>query len=250
MRPLLLVFALLAAGAASAQGRLAFEATDHDLGRLSESGEGAHTFRFTNAGDRPLRLTRVEVACGCTTPSWTETPVPPGGSGHVEVVFDPAGRPGPFEKAVFVEADGTAPVTLRVSGVVEPALAETGTRVGSLAFDRVVADLGRTGADGEVQAAFRYANVGARPVRIDSVSAPSGVRVVFPERPVFPDGVAGLFVTADARSVARLTSAQGFEIDLVLHTTDPETPDKQIRVVGVLVLAAPETHGVIHGGGE
>ena len=224
---------LLAAPVASAQGRLAFEASEHDFGRLPETGEGVHVFRFTNAGDQPLQLSDVQAACGCTTPAWTAAPVAPGASGEVTVAFDPTGRPGPFEKAVFVQADGAASVTLRISGVVESVLAETGVRLGAFAFDRVRLDLGSIRAGEEVQGAFRYANVGRRPVRVDSVSAPAGVRVVVPRRPVFPDDMAGLFVTVDDMPAGHHGIGHAFEIDVVLHTDDAAMPDKALRIVGV-----------------
>ena len=240
MRNVLPLALALLATAASAQGRLAFDAESADFGRVAEAdGPVTHAFRFTNAGDAPLRLVGAEANCGCTTPTWSRDEVAPGGTGVVEVAFDPAGRPGPFERSVFVRAEGAAPVALRIEGVVRPALADEGERLGAFAFDRVEADLGRDAFEGGVQAAFRYANASARPVRIDSVSAPEGVRVVAPTRPVFPDDVAGLFVSAEHVRVGRLTSGHGFEIDVVLHTDDPEMPDKRVRVVGTVDLVVP-----------
>jgi len=246
-----LLLALLAASA-SAQGRLAFEAETLDLGRIAEAdGPVERTFRFTNAGDQPLRLTSVEASCGCTTPSWTEGAVAPGAAGEIRVAYDPAGRPGDFEKAVFVRAEGAEPsaVTLRVEGAVRPTLADAGERVGSLAFDTLVADVGERPAEGDpaVQTAFQFANAGDRPVRIDSVSAPEGVRIVFPERPIFPDDLGGLFVMAETWRVSRLTSGHGFEIDLVVHTTDAAEPDKPLRVVGTAEVMRPEVRMEVNG---
>ena len=241
-----------------AQGRLAFEASTLDLGRIAEGGGPvATTFTFTNAGDAPLRLTSVEVACGCTTPSWTDTAVAPGASGTVEVAYDPAGRPGDFEKAVFVRAEGAEPaaVTLRVTGVVRPALAERGVRMGALAFDKTTADAGAAPAGEPIQTSFQFANVGERPVRIERVEAPEGVEVVFPPRPIFPDRLGGLFVTiplGDLHGLAqsdpgvRLTPDHGFEMDLTVHTDDPAGPAKTVRVVGRLDPLTVEHHGTIH----
>ena len=248
---LLLPALLLAALPASAQGRLAFDAETLDLGRVAEAdGPVERTFRFTNTGDAPLRLVSVEASCGCTTPSWTAEAVAPGAEGAVRVAYDPAGRPGDFEKAVFVQAEGAEPaaVTLRIEGVVRPALAETGERIGALAFDKTTADVGTLPGEGEaaVQTAFQFANAGDRPVRIDSVSAPAGVRVVFPPRPTFPDELGGLFVMADDWRAGRLTAGHGFEIDLVLHTDDAEAPTKALRVVGTVEVMEPQVMGEIN----
>ena len=228
----LLVLALLATSA-SAQGRLTFEAETLDLGRIAEAdGPAERTFRFTNAGDQPLRLTSVEASCGCTTPSWTEGAVAPGGAGEIRVAYDPAGRPGDFEKAVFVQAEGAEPraVTLRIEGVVRPALADDGERIGSLAFNHTTADAGVAPLGEPLQTAFQFANAGAAPVRIERVEAPAGVEVASPSRPVFPDGLGGLFV--NVADPATLAEADAVAFDLVLHTTDADEPVKRVRVVG------------------
>lgn len=229
MRLPALLLAVLAAGPAAAQGRLAFDAEVHDYGRIEEAGPAQHTFRFTNAGDAPLRLARVEAACGCTTPSWTSEPVPPGGAGKVVVAFDPEGRAGPFEKAVAVTAEGADPVTLRVRGTVVPAFVAGGVAMGALTFDRDLAEA--TPEGGAAQASFRFANTGDRPVRVERVAAPAGVEVVFPDRPVFPDQTAGLFVIASAEAPD--------EIALDVHTTDAEAPVKRLTVR----LAPPRPDG-------
>ncbi|MGB3541388.1 DUF1573 domain-containing protein [Rubrivirga sp.] len=225
----LLVFLLLST-AAVAQPRLAFEAETVDMGRFSEAdGPVAHTFEFTNDGDAPLRIGRVEAACGCTTPTWTETAVEPGGGGVLEVVYDPAGRPGPFDKTIFVATEDGQSTVLRIEGVVESALARTGTRVGSLAFRDLEADAGTVPPGEPLQTSFQFANVGDRPVRIERVDAPDGVEVVMPPRPIFPDALRGLFVTVENP----VPDADGqVSIDLEVVTTDADEPVKRLRIVG------------------
>ena len=231
MRPLSLALLLLAASAVSAQGRLAFETDRHDFGRVEEGGVPSVTFRFTNAGDAPLRLESVEAACGCTTPSYPHEAVAPGETGEIAVAYDSNGRPGPFEKAVYVVAGEAGAATLRISGVVEPALIRTGTRIGALAFNRVLADMGEVPAGEAAQTSFQFANAGTRPVRIERVEAPEGVEVAFPDRPVFSDDVRGLFVSVEDPSA--LADADGaFAFAITLHTTDAEVPVKEVRVVG------------------
>ena len=250
MRALLLAVPLVLATAASGQGRLAFDAEAVDLGRVPEGETPTHTFRFTNTGDAPLSLSEVDVACGCTTLGYTEAAVAPGETGTVDVTYDTAGRPGPFEKAVYVHAAGAEPAatTLRVTGTVVPALAVDGVRLGALAFDATEADVGTLPPEGDrgYQQAFRFANVGERPVRIDSVSAPAGVEVTFPDRPIFPDGVGGLYVIADDYRTRRLTSGHGFETDIVLYTDDPEAPEKRLRVTGTVEVLESRNEGLIH----
>ena len=235
MRVLLVPLVLLATLSASAQGRMAFDADAHDFGRLSEEEPGRHTFRFTNVGDAPLSLVGVESTCGCTVPEFTPSAVAPGEAGVVVVRYDTAGRPGPFESAVRVTADGAEPqdAVLRISGVVRPALATSGTRVGALAFETLDKDLGTLAPGSALQTSIRFANAGERPVRVERVEAGPGVEVVFPRGPVFPDHLGGVFVTVE--EPARWAAGGGeVEVPLVLYTSDPDEPVKRLVVRAVL----------------
>lgn len=243
----------LSIATASGQGRMAFESERADLGRFAEmDGPVTHTFRFMNAGDAPLQLVSVDAACGCTTPSWTQAPVAPGAGGIIEVAYDPAGRPGDFEKAVFVRAEGAEPaaVTLRIEGIVRPAIADTGERIGALAFQSRVIELDEISAESGFQTSIQYANVGDRPVRVDSVSAPAGVEVTFSTKPIFPDRIGGLFVTAQQSRVGRQMSGHSIEVDLVLYTDDLVEPVKTVQVRARVEVLRARTDGVIHISGE
>ena len=240
MRLLPLALFLSLAATASAQGRMAFDATDHDLGRLTEQEPGTHTFRFTNTGDRPVTLVEVESSCGCTIPEFTPGAVAPGETGTVAVRYETEGRPGPFEKAVRVVTEGAEPsaVTLRVSGVVEPALVASGTRVGSLAFETLDKDLGLLAAGEPMQTSVQFANAGARPVRVERVEASApGVDVVSPRGPVFPDHLGGLFVTVEDPSQLA-APGEPLEIRLTVVTTDAEEPVKTVVIRAMTALAA------------
>ena len=230
--------ASLIATASAAQGRLAFDVQEHEMGRLSESQPGAFTFRFVNDGDAPLTLAEVESNCGCTIPAYTSDAVAPGGSGEVAVRYETAGRPGPFESAVRVTTDAGQAVTLRISGTVQPALATTGTPVGSLAFETLDKDLGAVPASDVLQTSIQFANTGARPIRVERVDAPDGVDVVFPRGPVFPDQLGGLFVTAETPAALAAGGQVAFELALV--TDDPVEPVKRVRVRAVLAESVNE----------
>ncbi|MEM0962971.1 MAG: DUF1573 domain-containing protein [Bacteroidota bacterium] len=227
----LLVLTLLLASTAAGQPRFAFEAATHDFGRIAEVGGFAETiFRFENAGDAPLRITRVDATCGCTTPSWSTGDIEPGGSGFVTVAYDPDGRPGPFDKTVRVSAGDAEPVVLRVEGVVESALAQTGVRLGSFAFNRTVADAGTAPAGGDLQTSFQFANVSERPIRIASVEAPDYVEIAWSERPIFPDRLAGFYVSI--RDASRHATEGEIDVEFTVHTDDPDQPVKRLAVRG------------------
>ncbi len=97
---------------------LSFAEKAWNFGRVQEAGGTvSHKFTFSNTGDKPVVIENVEVSCGCTTTDFSRKPVMPGGEGHVTVVYDPYGRPGPFTKAVTVTANNRSlRATLSVAG--------------------------------------------------------------------------------------------------------------------------------------
>lgn len=93
--------------------------TVHDYGTFHElDGEQLGSFEVINAGDVPLVILRVQPTCGCTVAEFTSTPIAPGKNGMVEVTYSPTGRPGPFEKTVWVYTNTTPERTrLTIKGI-------------------------------------------------------------------------------------------------------------------------------------
>lgn len=79
-----------------------------------------HRFSFENTGNRDLVLTNVKPSCGCTTPTWSDTPVKPGEKGFIDIKFDTAGKVGIQVKTITVTGnfEGEENVVLRVMGEV------------------------------------------------------------------------------------------------------------------------------------
>ncbi len=88
---------------ALADGKAKFDVDTHDFGTIKESdGDVTFIFTFTNEGDSPLLVTRAQASCGCTSPDYTRKPVRPGEKGEIKVTYHAKGRPGPFDKSVYV----------------------------------------------------------------------------------------------------------------------------------------------------
>lgn len=94
--------------------KLVFDYTEYDFGDISDQKIVSHSFSFTNAGKTPLVIAHVRGTCGCTVPHWPEEPVPPGGTGSIEVRFDPSGKSGLQSKPVVITAN-TLPNTTNLS---------------------------------------------------------------------------------------------------------------------------------------
>lgn len=113
---------LFTAEAQHAKPNLAFDKVVHNFGELKEDGgTKTYEFKFKNTGGQPLVIHNAKASCGCTTPQWTRTPIPPGGSGYVKAIFNPINRPGAFNKTITISSNAeNATVILRINGKVLP----------------------------------------------------------------------------------------------------------------------------------
>ncbi len=87
----------------------------HDFGKIKQGTPVTHEFKFVNTGKEPLIITNAQPSCGCTVPSWTREPIPPGGTGFVKATFNAAAAGG-FNKSVTVTANvegGVIMLTIR-----------------------------------------------------------------------------------------------------------------------------------------
>jgi len=101
---------------------ISFETITHDFGKINEqAGPVTYQFKFSNTGSQPLIIQNVKASCGCTSPEWSRQPILPGESGFVAATYNPANRPGPFQKTIEVTANTAEPkIILVISGDVTP----------------------------------------------------------------------------------------------------------------------------------
>lgn len=112
----------LAMWAMAQQPVITFQKTEHNFGQINEEdGRVSTIFEFKNEGMEPLVLSNVRASCGCTTPTWTRTPIEPGQTGAITVTYNPNGRPGKFRKTITVTSNATNPTAkLYIQGEVIP----------------------------------------------------------------------------------------------------------------------------------
>lgn len=105
---LLLVCLIFSLAAMSQKAVISFDEKNYDFGKVKEEdGKVTHVFTFTNKGNAPMVVNRVQASCGCTTPTWTKEPIEPGKKGSITVTYNPAGRPGTFTKTITVYSNAT-----------------------------------------------------------------------------------------------------------------------------------------------
>ncbi len=84
---------------------LTFSTPEDDFGKVRAGEKVGCIFSYTNTGDADLVIASASASCGCTVPKFDKKPVPPGGSGTIEVVFDTSGREGVQAKTVVVQSN-------------------------------------------------------------------------------------------------------------------------------------------------
>lgn len=102
---------------------ITFENKTHDFGTIREAdGPVTCTFSFVNTGDAPLVIISANASCGCTRPVYPTNPIKPGKPGKIKVTYNPARRPGEFNKTVKIRTNAkkNKKVNLRITGTVIP----------------------------------------------------------------------------------------------------------------------------------
>ncbi|TDO24637.1 DUF1573 domain-containing protein [Pedobacter duraquae] len=94
-----------------------FDKESYDFGKVTLGKPVSIDFKFTNTGEEPLIISKVETSCGCTVPEYTQTPVKKGESGVIKVTYTPAGAPMPFSKIVTITSNAkTSTKVLYIKG--------------------------------------------------------------------------------------------------------------------------------------
>lgn len=116
-RPIALGVLLCVAGTALAAGpassvaaekrgpRIRFEASAHDFGSIPSNRKVEFRWVFHNDGDEPLRILTTRPSCACTATLVQKDPVPPGGTGFIDVTFDPTSQYGQVHKSLAVTSN-------------------------------------------------------------------------------------------------------------------------------------------------
>lgn len=117
-----LITCILSIHTLAAQEKLRFTPAEWDFGTIRETdGRVSHTFVGENRSDEPLVILDVVTTCGCTAPEFSKRPILPGQQTRITVTYDPANRPGSFDRELWVYASTREKVAvLTIRGHVTP----------------------------------------------------------------------------------------------------------------------------------
>lgn len=104
----------------AAPAALVCDALVYDFGQAAETALITRVFVLRNSGDQPVRIDRVQAACGCMTTGLTSSEIAPGGTAELTVNVALRGRSGAQRFTVRVRSnDPVNPLmTLTVQGTV------------------------------------------------------------------------------------------------------------------------------------
>jgi hypothetical protein len=86
---------------------ISWDKTQLDFGKIPEGQKLDIAYDFTNSGNAPLVIKRVEPGCGCTVAETPTAPVAPGKKGSIKASFDSNGRAGVQHKSIYVYSNAT-----------------------------------------------------------------------------------------------------------------------------------------------
>lgn len=93
-----------------------FEKETINFGEIARGDDGTRVFEFTNIGNEPLVIKRVQSTCGCAVPKKPENPIMPNEKGSITVSYD-TNRIGGFSKAITVYSNAkTERKMLKIKG--------------------------------------------------------------------------------------------------------------------------------------
>lgn len=101
---LILVLAGFATTIAQNTPKFQFTSEVIDYGEIKKGSDGTRIFQFKNIGNFPLVIENVYSSCGCAVPSWTKTPVAPGGTGEIVVKYN-TDIVGPIRRTISITSN-------------------------------------------------------------------------------------------------------------------------------------------------
>lgn len=93
-----------------------FDKETHDYGRVLYGDTVTEEFNFTNTGDQPLKIDKLEASCGCTKAVKGSSEVAPNSKSKIIAAFDTDGlRAGKKQKTIFVHSNDPKRPTVQLT---------------------------------------------------------------------------------------------------------------------------------------
>ncbi|MGD8779783.1 MAG: DUF1573 domain-containing protein [Ignavibacteria bacterium] len=81
---------------------LKLEKNQHDFGKVEEGKVVSYDLKFSNAGNKKLKIERVKTSCGCTAVLISDKVIEPGKTGEINIKLDTSDRLGKMARTITV----------------------------------------------------------------------------------------------------------------------------------------------------
>lgn len=96
--------------------KITFDKLVNDYGKIKKGADGVCYFTYKNEGNDVLFISRVIKSCGCTTPEFSQEPLPPGQTAKIKIGYDTK-IVGVFNKTITVFSNAeNSTVILTIKG--------------------------------------------------------------------------------------------------------------------------------------
>lgn len=99
---------ILGTGMLAAQPKIRLNSTKFDLGTIYRGEIKKINLVVSNAGNKPLTISRIETSCGCTSAKNSVPTLAPGAVDTIEVSYNSAGFDGKITKTVTIQSNDPA----------------------------------------------------------------------------------------------------------------------------------------------
>lgn len=208
----------------------------HDFGAFSEDmGMVTCEFKVINTGNEPLVIYSARANCGCTTPKYNPDPVQPGDTLVISVAYDAKGRPGKFNKNVYVTTN-VGNVSLDIVGTVMGASNTLKSRypieAGKMRLDTSILTFGTVPKGKSAWAYVKGYNVSTDSLHPSVFSKPEYVDIVFEPKAVGP----GEQFVMSATAVSERCKDWGVVTDSIKLLPDPLMSVQPTALSTVMIL--------------
>lgn len=223
-------------------GTLEFLETEYDFGEFNEGETVKYRFEFVNLGEDEVQISQVRASCGCTTPAYSKDPIPSRGSGYIDVAYNSVGRPGPFNKKIFVENTGNPSlIVLTIKGTAKPAPLQGKdlSTQGGLLLSEGFIEIGNWDKTKVFRHVLKVQNMADYPIKILETNAPEYVKLAYPPYSILPGEKVNISVLLNPKDL----ESGKFALPITIKTNDKNQPEKKFQLQGVLTGSSTKSTG-------
>ena len=185
---------------------LVFDNLTYDIQTISEDDKYVKAlFCFTNRSNKPVVITRADVTCGCTKPSYSKEPIMPNQRGEIIITFYPKGRYGVASRNTYLytSLSGDKPsAILKIVGVVTPSTDKFSLynySMGTLRLKQKSANFRDLRIGQRRKVRIQVGNSGSYDLKLSAQNLPSYMSFHCEPEVIKPNCVADIFFTIDTK---------------------------------------------------